>query len=76
MPPHPTWIQPVSTRWVSSELRVAGWCVSMHLDSNENIGASDGSYGAIISMAYIALELDKPSEDTLSVFTLGPSVFL
>lgn len=50
--------------------------MSMHLDSNEKIGASDGSYGAIISMAYSALELDKPSEDTLSVFTLGPSVFL
>lgn len=32
--------------------------------------------GPEISMAYIALEHDKPSEGTLSVFTLGPSVFL
>ena len=27
-------------------------------------------------MAYIALELDKPSEGTLAVFALGPSMFL
>lgn len=46
--------------------------MSIHLDSNEKIGASDGSYGAINIYGLYALELDEPSEGTLTVFTLGP----